>query len=115
MADNSPMMIWLTDEDKKIEFVNEAWLDYRGKVLDESIGKDWIEENIHIDDVQTTKKKFDESFDKRKEFTLLYRLKKNGSYKLLLSKGKPSYAAEGNFNGFIGSCVEMPEQAGGEK
>jgi len=109
MADNSPVMIWVTDAEKKIEFVNEAWLEYRDKHHDDIMGKSWVEEDIHADDEKGTRKKFDDAFQKKKEFTLQYRLKKGKDYKLLLSKGKPNYSTEGKFIGFIGSCVEIPD------
>lgn len=109
MADNSPMMIWVTDAEKKIEFVNEAWLEYRDKHPEEVIGQSWVEEDIHADDEKGTRKKFDDAFQKKKEFTLQYRLQKGKDYKLLLSKGKPNYSTDGKFIGFIGSCVEIPE------
>lgn len=109
MADNSPVMIWVTDAAKNIEFANEAWLEYRDKHRDDVIGKSWVEEEMHPDDEKSTRKKFDDSFQKKKEFTLQYRLKKGKDYKLILSKGKPNYSTEGKFIGFIGSCVEIPE------
>ncbi|HEY0041778.1 MAG TPA: CheR family methyltransferase [Flavisolibacter sp.] len=109
MADNSPMMIWATDLEKKIEFVNEAWLDYRDQTREEAIGRSWVEEAIHEEDEKGIRKKFEDSFNKKKEFTLQYRIKKGSDYKVLLSKGNPNYSADGRFIGFIGSCVELPE------
>jgi two-component system CheB/CheR fusion protein len=109
MADNSPVMIWKTDVQKNMEFVNKAWLEYRHKELNDAIGKSWIGiEEIHPDDENRIKKVFDEAFAKKKEFTDQYRLKHNDSYKLILTKGKPSYLHTSEFNGFIGSCVEVP-------
>jgi two-component system CheB/CheR fusion protein len=108
MADNSPVMVWKSDVQKNIEFVNKAWLEYRHKEYNETIGKSWIEE-MHPDDETRIKKTFDEAFEMKKEFTDQYRLKHNDSYKLILTKGKPSYLHTGEFDGFIGSCVEVPE------
>ena len=108
MADNSPVMVWKADAQKKMEFVNKAWLEYRHKEYKETIGKSWIEE-MHPEDENRIKKVFDEAFAMKKEFTDQYRLKHNDSYKLVLTKGKPSYLHTGEFDGFIGSCVEVPE------
>ena len=107
MADNSPMMLWVTNQDKKFEFVNEAWLEYRDLHRDEVIGKSWIED-MHAEDQPKVEKIMDNSFAKKKEFTLQYRMKKGAAYKNILSKGKPNYSPDGKFIGFIGSCVEMP-------
>jgi two-component system, chemotaxis family, CheB/CheR fusion protein len=111
MADNSPVMIWKTDGNKTMEFVNKAWLEYRGKEQDKVIGKNWVEvEEMQPDDEKRIKKVFDDAFAKKKEFTDQYRLKHNDSYKLILIKGKPSYLHTGEFTGFIGSCVEVPDE-----
>lgn len=107
MADQSPMMIWAADADRKMEFVNEAWLEYRDVTREEVIGKSWIEE-MHADDEKGVKKAMDAAFDKKKEFSIQYRIKKGKGYQVLLSKGKPNYSHDGRFIGFIGSCVELP-------
>ncbi|HYO21376.1 MAG TPA: CheR family methyltransferase, partial [Flavisolibacter sp.] len=107
MADHSPMMIWVANADRKMEFVNEAWLEYRDVLADEVIGTNWVEE-MHAEDEARVKKMMEASFDKKKEFTIQYRIKKGSGHKLLLSKGKPNYSPDGKFIGFIGSCVEIP-------
>jgi hypothetical protein len=63
---------------------------------------------MHPDDVEKITKIFDQSFAEKKEFTVQYRLKHDSEYKLILSKGKPNYTHDGQFTGYIGSCVEMP-------
>ncbi|RYF87055.1 MAG: PAS domain S-box protein [Chitinophagaceae bacterium] len=107
MADQSPMMLWVANADKKLEFVNEAWAEYRDVSKEEMIGKDWIEE-MHADDENKVRKVMDTAFEKKKEFSLQYRMNKGNDYKLILSKGKPNYSPDGRFIGFIGSCVEIP-------
>jgi two-component system CheB/CheR fusion protein len=108
MADNSPMMIWVADANKKMAFVNNSWLDYRDATFDDVIGKDWIEE-MHPEDGNNVRELFEESFEKKKAFTARYRIKAGGKFRLILSKGKPDYTEDGKFAGFIGSCVELPE------
>ena len=107
MADNSPMMIWVADLDKKIQFVNKAWLDYRHKTLSEVIGMSWMED-MHPDDEKRIEKLFNESFSSKKQFTSQYRLSHEGVYKNILIKGNPNFSHEKEFLGFIGSCVEIP-------
>jgi two-component system CheB/CheR fusion protein len=109
MADNSPVMVWKANAEKKMEFVNKAWLEYRNKGYSEAIGKDWVE-GMHPEDEKRIRKAFDEAFARKREFTEQYRLKHGEDYKLILSKGKPSYSHTGEFTGYIGSCVEVPEE-----
>lgn len=110
-ADHSPMMLWVADAGKKLQFVNKTWLDYRDKALDEALGQSWIED-MHPDDIKPITRLFDESFRRQKPFTAQYRLKHGDDYKLILSKGNPNFSHEGQFIGYIGSCVELPEKVG---
>ena len=107
MADQSPMMLWVANSEKKFEFVNDAWAEYRDVAKEEVLGKDWMEE-MHADDEKKVRKVMDTAFEKKKEFSLQYRMKKGDEYKLILCKGKPNYSPDGRFIGFIGSCVEIP-------
>jgi two-component system CheB/CheR fusion protein len=109
MADNSPMMIWVADTEKKLQFVNKAWLEYRNKQLNEVIGTSWIE-SMHPQDETRIKKIFDEAFAKKKPFTSQYRLKHGEKYQAILIKGNPNYTHDNLFIGFIGSCVELPDE-----
>ena len=65
---------------------------------------------MHPEDEKRIKKAFDDAFAKKREFTEQYRLKHGDDYKLILSKGKPSYLHTGEFTGYIGSCVEVPDE-----
>ncbi|RYZ28911.1 MAG: PAS domain S-box protein [Chitinophagaceae bacterium] len=107
MANHSPMMLWVINPDKKMEFVNDAYLEYRDLSREEVIGQNW-QESMHPEDEDRVQKIFDNCFSRKKEFETEYRIKKGNTYKVLLTKGKPNYAADGKFIGFIGSCVELP-------
>jgi two-component system CheB/CheR fusion protein len=107
MADHSPMMLWVANADKKFEFVNEAWLEYRNVQRDDVIGKSWLEE-MHAEDQERVQKIMDNSFAKKKEFSIQYRMRIGNDLALILSKGKPNYSHTGQFIGYIGSCVEIP-------
>src|SRR5215203_297031 len=111
MANNSPMMIWVTGVDKKLEFVNSSWLQHRSMKLEEAIGETWMEDGMHPDDKAPCERVFNESFEGKKDFTVQYRLKgTDGMYRNVLSKGSPNYSHDGTFTGYIGSCVEMPDK-----
>jgi two-component system, chemotaxis family, CheB/CheR fusion protein len=107
-AENSPMMVWVAGINKKNEFVNKAWLEYRETTLEEAVTKNWLEEDIHPEDRKQCKKMFEESFTKQTPFSIEYRMLHDGEYKKILSKGNPRFDHNGKFTGFIGSCVEIP-------
>ena len=49
MADQAPIMIGVTNEKGEITFLNQAWLDFRGKTLEEEAGWNWAD-GMHPED-----------------------------------------------------------------
>jgi PAS domain S-box-containing protein len=109
MADASPALIWIVGPDKLCSWVNKAWLSFVGKPLESQLGMGWTE-NIHPEDVKYCLESFLHSFDSRHDFELEYRLRRaDGQHRWLLSKGRPFLGMDGQFAGFIGSCVDVTE------
>ena len=110
MADNAPIMIWVTGTNKLCSFVNKTFLEFRGIALEEAIGDTWLID-AHPDDIERCQRIYDDCFDQKKPFELTYRLKhKHNDYRRILTKAKPNFTTEGNFTGFIGSCIELDEK-----
>lgn len=109
LADNAPVMIWVTDKDKRSSFFNKAWLEFRGDTLNEGLRKGWTD-GIHAEDLPRTLKIFNDSFADKMPFELKYRvLSRDSEYLWLHSKAKPNFTPEGQFIGYIGSCVVINE------
>ena len=49
LAEASPAMIWMADNEGLCTFANQSWLDFRGKTLDQELGTGWME-GIHAED-----------------------------------------------------------------
>src|SRR5262249_22218436 len=41
MANNAPVMIWLSGTDKLCSWVNQKWLQFTGRPMDEELGNGW--------------------------------------------------------------------------
>lgn len=109
LADNAPVMIWVTDKEKKASFFNKAWLEFRSDSMEEALRKGWTD-GVHPDDLQKTVKTFDESFAEKLPFELKYRVMHHDKdYVWLHNKAKPNFTPEGQFMGYIGSCVTIRE------
>ncbi|MGB8190923.1 MAG: chemotaxis protein CheB [Chitinophagaceae bacterium] len=109
MADNAPVMMWVTDTDKRFIFFNSTWMEYTGRSMEEEKTQGWMI-NIHEEDFQQFLKTFNTSFDKRTSFTAKFRLKRHdGEYCKMLCKGKPLYMKD-DFTGYLGSCIDIPKE-----
>ena len=64
MADASPVLIWVCGRDKLCEFVNQSWLQFTGRTLQQEIGNGWAEA-VHPDDQQRCLQTYYNAFDAR--------------------------------------------------
>ena len=109
VADSAPVMIWMTDENKQCNFVNKGWLNFSGRKKEQELGYGWIE-GMHPDDYTRCAEVFDDAFVQRREYSLEYRFRReDGEYRWVRETGIPRYSAEGTFEGYIGSCIDVHE------
>jgi len=109
VADSAPVMIWMTDENKECIFVNKGWLRFTGKVKEQELGYGWIE-GMYPDDYARCSEVFEDAFMQRREYSLEYRFRReDGEYRWVRETGIPRYSAEGKFEGYIGSCMDVHE------
>ena len=109
MADNAPVLIWISGLDKLCFFFNKVWLDFTGRTLEQEMGNGWAE-GIHPDDFQYCLDIYVSSFDARRPFSMEYRLRRyDGEFRWILDNGVPRFDEDGVFLGYIGSCMDITE------
>lgn len=109
VANSAPVMIWMSGTDKLCTFLNNTWLEFTGHTIEHELGNGWAE-SVHPDDLQRCLKVYTEAFDARQAFVMQYRLRRgDGQYRWISDNGVPRYDAQGNFVGYIGSCVDVTE------
>ena len=110
MADNAPVLIWMSGTDQLCNYFNQTWLDYTGRTLEQELGNGWAE-GVHPDDVARCLEMYTTAFERREHFQMEYRLRRHdGEYGWLLDTGVPRLTPEGQFAGYIGSCTEITER-----
>ena len=109
VADAAPVLIWMSGVDKLCTFFNKPWVEFTGRTIEQEIGNGWAE-GVHPDDLQRCLKTYSEAFDARKPFVMQYRLRRHdGEYRRISDDGVPRYDTQGNFTGYIGSCVDVTD------
>jgi PAS domain S-box-containing protein len=110
MADTAPVLIWMSGLDKLCTYFNQRWLDYTGRTLEQERGNGWAD-GVHPEDFDRCLSMYIEAFDRRESFEMEYRLRKaDGQYGWLLDHGVPRFFPNGEFAGYIGSCIELTER-----
>jgi PAS domain S-box-containing protein len=109
MADSAPVMIWVSGVDKLCTFVNRAWLEFKGRTLEEELGDGWAT-GVHPEDRPRCINTYHSSFEARNAFQNEYRLRRaDGEYRDIVAHGRPRFAADGRFSGYIGSCLDVTD------
>lgn len=110
LLDVAPVMIWTAGVDKMCDYFNRPWLTYRGRVIDDEIGTEWLN-GVHMDDRERRQAVYEESFEGRRSFDAEYRLQRyDGAYRWILESAVPLFSPAGTFSGYVGSCIDIHER-----
>ncbi|MBW4418167.1 MAG: PAS domain S-box protein [Myxacorys californica WJT36-NPBG1] len=110
MADTAPVLIWLSDVEKARIYFNRVWMELTGRSLEQELGDGWVM-SVHADDRVDCFETYTTAFDARQSFRMEYRLRRSdGEYRWILDEGTPRFAPDGEFLGYIGSCVDITDR-----
>ncbi len=110
LADNAPVLIWMSGLDKLCFHFNKTWLDFTGRTMEQELGNGWVE-GVHPDDFQFCLDVYTTSFDMHQSFEMEYRLRRfDGEYHWMLDTGIPRFGADGEFLGYIGTCTDISDR-----
>jgi PAS domain S-box-containing protein len=115
LADNAPVMIWISDAEALRTFFNKSWLEFTGHPPDHEIGEGWTK-GVHPDDLMGCLENYKRSSVACAKFTKEYRLRHaDGRYRWVLDHGIPLFE-KGIFTGYIGICMDIgePKETGRE-
>lgn len=109
VAESSPAMIWLSDENDITIYANKKWIEFTGK----DIGNDpegWIS-LIHPEDKSRITKEYFRGVELKKQVTIVYRLlRADGVYRWVHDVSIPRFLSNGKFIGYAGSVVDIEEE-----
>jgi len=110
LADAAPMMIWISGEDGMCTFFNRAWLEFRGRRLEDELGNRWLD-GVHEDDRDLCLETYLKCFSTRQPFRTQYRLQRRGGmYRPIETAGAPWFQSSGEFGGFMGAAHEIDDR-----
>jgi PAS domain S-box-containing protein len=106
LADAAPVMIWVASADGLYNFLNKAWLEFRGRTMEQEVGNGWAE-GLYPDDRDLCLATYRSFFAARQPFRMEYRLRRfDGEYRWVEDNGLPRHE-EGVFYGFVGAAVDV--------
>jgi PAS domain S-box-containing protein len=109
LADTTPALMWMTDAEGGVTYVNEGWLRFTGRTLEQELGATWAV-GAHPEDLDHLLEHWQEAASRREEFRVEYRLvRHDGSERWVLAEGLPRYE-EGEFVGYVGTATDIHER-----
>ncbi|MDP8986586.1 MAG: PAS domain S-box protein [Pseudomonadota bacterium] len=109
IADSTPVLIWIADVNKTCVWFNTPWLAFTGRTMAQEIGYGWVD-GVHPEDFDRCVAAYDAAFDRREPYHTQYRRKRwDGEWRILDASGTPRFV-DGQFVGYIGSCLDVTEQ-----
>ncbi len=111
MADAAPVMIWMDDAEGMSTYFNKPWLDFTGRTLAQELGRG-SRDGIHPDDlVSRFIAVYDAAYTARRPFQTEYRLRRgDGQYRWVLETATPRFTASGDFEGYVGTAIDITER-----
>jgi PAS domain S-box-containing protein len=109
MADSAPVMVWLSGPEGRRTYVNQRWLDFTGRPLDDELGDQWVA-RVHPEDRDELAKTLSAALAEGRPFTAEYRLaRRDQQYRWLLDHGAPRRGDDGGLLGYVGSAVDVTQ------
>ena len=115
MADSAPVMIWIAEADRRYSYVNQGWLNFTGRAFEEELSSGWTS-GLYRDDYRRCMDTYEAAFERREAFRMEFRLRgANGDYHWVYDNGTPRFSSDGEFLGYIGSCVDITDRKEAEE
>lgn len=111
MAEESPVILWMTGPDSRSNFFNRRWYEFTGLPPAElQGGKAWLQA-LHPDDRDRCLETIHSAMSAHRPMELTYRLQnRDGDYSWMLDKSRPCYGDDGRFLGYVGATIDISER-----
>jgi len=110
MADGLPFMIWVTNAEGRLEFVNQKYCEFFGVTPDQLSGPGW-QSLLYSEDGPAYVAEFQACSQARRPFHAQARVRRvDGEWRWIESSAQPRLSAAGQFLGYVGSSPDITER-----
>jgi PAS domain S-box-containing protein len=110
MADTTPSLIWMCDEEGKIIYLNDRRITFTGSDPGTGYDNAWTE-YVHPDDLESIEDALSLALKSHQPLTKEYRLRRrDGVYRWIFDVASPRVNGDGSFAGLIGSGIDITDQ-----
>jgi PAS domain S-box-containing protein len=110
MADTTPALVWMCNENGDIAYLNERRLSFTGAHPHTGYVDTW-RAYVHPDDLKNVVDALSGALKSQQPISQQYRLRRqDGVYRWMFDVASPRVNGDGSFAGFIGSAVDVTDQ-----
>ncbi|MEB3182515.1 MAG: PAS domain-containing protein [Nostocaceae cyanobacterium] len=110
LANFIPEMVWTTNTDGEIDYVNQRWYEYSGLTWEETIGNGW-HSVVHPDDLEKAYQLWSKAVQTNTDFQSEHRYRRavDGTYRWHLVRAFPVRDDHGNVIKWLGTNIDIEE------
>ncbi|MGA2849353.1 MAG: PAS domain S-box protein [Terracidiphilus sp.] len=110
MADCTPSMMWVTDAEGNIEFINRAYREFSGMTCEEARAGKW-RVLLHPDDADEYVEAFHCAMKEHSSFSAEVRVRRaDGEWRLAGTRAEPRFSPDGEYCGHIGLRADITDR-----
>lgn len=110
MAEQSPIMIWLTNDTGEVTYINARLSAFMGLMLGSPPAGRWGS-NINAEDEPWVSEVWQTALKRQANFEATFRQFRNdGEERWVQASGNPIHSVEGDFWGYVGTLVDITDQ-----
>lgn len=115
VADNAPVMMWVTDPTGYCTYLNRGWYEYTGQDLHAGEAYGWLDA-VHPDDRPLAEAAFVSANAEQRHYRVDFRLRRaDGRYRWALDAAAPRFGEDGQYLGYVGSVIDIDERREAEE
>lgn len=109
IANCAPVPLIYSHSDGSCVFVNQTWLDFTGRKLEQELASGWTS-LIHPSYRKAMVGECWKAFEAHRRFTLEAPLRRHdGQYRWMLGRGAPRFREDGSFAGYVGCLIDITD------
>ncbi len=110
LADNAPVMVWVTEADGRCTYLSRSWYEFTGQTPETGLGFGWLDA-VHPDDSGWSGEVFRTANAEKGPFRVEYRLRRaDGTYRWAIDAAAPRFGEDGTFLGYVGSVLDITDR-----
>lgn len=110
LADNAPVMVWVTDSNSACTYLSRSWYEFTGQTPETGLGFGWLDA-VHPDDREWSGQAFQKANAEQRPFRLDYRIRRaDGVYRWAIDAAAPRFGEDGSFLGYVGSVLDITDR-----